>query len=100
PPRPARPPSPTRRSSDPTSTDTAEETPGETDAEQPWPKGYTPAKGHATPTRREAEGKRRGPVSPPPQTTREALKRNKEIRKANRSEEHTSELQSRFDLVC
>src|SRR5699024_9568180 len=67
------------------------------DAEQPWPKGYTPAKGHATPTRREAEGKRRGPVSPPPQTTREALKRNKEIRKANPTtkEERRAEAQKR-----
>ena len=46
-------------------------------------RGYTPAKGRATPKRSEAEGKRRGPVAPPPRTTREAMKRNRELRKAN-----------------
>lgn len=46
-------------------------------------RGYTPAKGKATPKRREAEAKRRGPVAPPPKTTREAIKRNKELRKSN-----------------
>jgi Protein of unknown function (DUF3043) len=46
-------------------------------------KGFTPGKGRATPKRREAEGKRRGPVAPPPRTTREAMKRNRELRKAN-----------------
>lgn len=67
-----------------TSTKDAEDTLGEEDdSEQSLPKGHTPAKGHATPSRKEAEGKRRGPVAPPPQTTREALKRNKELRKSN-----------------
>lgn len=37
--------------------------------------GRTPGKGRPTPKRREAEGKRRGPVPPPPRTQREALKR-------------------------
>lgn len=46
-------------------------------------RAVTPGKGRATPKRREAEGKRRGPVAPPPRTTREAMKRNKELRKAN-----------------
>ncbi|WP_177228538.1 DUF3043 domain-containing protein [Amycolatopsis sacchari] len=46
-------------------------------------RGYTPGKGRATPKRREAEGKRRGPVAPPPRTTREAMKRNRELRKSN-----------------
>lgn len=46
-------------------------------------RGYTPGKGRATPSRREAEGKRRGPIAPPPRTTREAMKRNKELRKSN-----------------
>ncbi|NKQ56519.1 DUF3043 domain-containing protein [Amycolatopsis sp. K13G38] len=44
---------------------------------------YTPGKGKPTPKRKEAEGKRRGPVAPPPRTMREAMKRNKELRKAN-----------------
>ncbi|GAA4877978.1 DUF3043 domain-containing protein [Saccharopolyspora cebuensis] len=35
----------------------------------------TPKKGRPTPSRREAEGKRRGPVAPPPKTQREAAKR-------------------------
>ncbi|QFZ17410.1 DUF3043 domain-containing protein [Saccharothrix syringae] len=37
--------------------------------------GRTPGKGRPTPKRREAEGKRRGPVPPPPRTQREAFKR-------------------------
>jgi DUF3043 family protein len=44
----------------------------------------TPKKGKPTPKRRDAEGKRRGPVPPPPKTQREALKRargNKEERR-------------------
>jgi hypothetical protein len=47
-------------------------------------KAHTPGKGRPTPKRREAEQKRRGPVAPPPRTTREAMKRargNKEDRK-------------------
>jgi hypothetical protein len=47
-------------------------------------KAHTPGKGRPTPKRREAEQRRRGPVAPPPRTTREAMKRargNKEERK-------------------
>jgi hypothetical protein len=47
-------------------------------------KSHTPGKGRPTPKRREAEQRRRGPVAPPPRTTREAMKRargNKEDRK-------------------
>lgn len=47
------------------------------------PKGVTPGKGRPTPKRREAEGRRRGPVAPPPRTTREAIRRNRELRKRN-----------------
>ncbi|GAA1203126.1 DUF3043 domain-containing protein [Prauserella alba] len=47
------------------------------------PKGYTPGKGRPTPRRVEAEGKRRGPVAPPPTTTREAIRRNRELKKQN-----------------
>jgi len=46
-------------------------------------KGFTPGKGRATPKRREAEAKKRGPVAPPPRTTREAIKRNKVLRQQN-----------------
>ncbi|MGW7539488.1 DUF3043 domain-containing protein [Amycolatopsis sp. NPDC054798] len=46
-------------------------------------KSYTPGKGKATPKRREAEGRKRGPVAPPPTSMREAMKHNKELRKAN-----------------
>lgn len=48
-------------------------------------RAHTPGKGRPTPKRRDAEQKRRGPVAPPPKTTREAMKRargNKEERKA------------------
>lgn len=53
----------------------------EADAEN---KAHTPGKGRPTPKRRDAEQRRRGPVAPPPRTTREAMKRargNKEDRK-------------------
>lgn len=38
-------------------------------------KAHTPGKGRPTPKRREAEQRKRGPVAPPPRTTREAMKR-------------------------
>jgi hypothetical protein len=50
----------------------------------PRNRAHTPGKGRPTPKRREAEGRRRGPVAPPPRTTREAMKRargNKDERK-------------------
>jgi hypothetical protein len=62
-----------RRSSAET-TDTADDTAvGVTDAEAD--RSRTPGKGRPTPKRREAQGKRSGPVPPPPRTQREALKR-------------------------
>jgi DUF3043 family protein len=60
--------------------------PGEDDAvNDVRNKAHTPGKGRPTPKRREAEQRRRGPVAPPPRTTREAMRRsrgNKEERKA------------------
>lgn len=53
-------------------------------ADEPFSPSITPKKGRPTPKRREAEGRRRGPVAPPPKTQREAAKRakgNKEDRK-------------------
>jgi hypothetical protein len=47
-------------------------------------KAHTPGKGRPTPKRREAEQRKRGPIAPPPRTTREAMKRargNKDERK-------------------
>ena len=55
-----------------------------TEEDGPRNKAHTPGKGRATPKRREAEQRKRGPVAPPPRTTREAMKRargNKEDRK-------------------
>lgn len=40
----------------------------------------TAGKGRPTPSRREAEGRRRGPVAPPPMTTKEARARRKKTR--------------------
>lgn len=40
----------------------------------------TAGKGRPTPTRRDAEGRRRGPVAPPPMTSKEARARRKETR--------------------
>jgi hypothetical protein len=64
-------------------TDTAAEEPETAETVDAAGKAYTPGKGKATPKRRDAEAKRRGPVAPPPTTMREARKRNKELRKAN-----------------
>jgi hypothetical protein len=64
-------------------TDTAAEEPETTEAVDVGGKAFTPGKGKATPKRRDAEAKKRGPVAPPPTTMREAMKRNKELRKAN-----------------
>jgi Protein of unknown function (DUF3043) len=57
------------------STDTADDPEGVD--EEPGSKAHTPAKGRPTPKRREAEGRRRGPVQPPPRTTREAIRRSR-----------------------
>ncbi|PRX48513.1 Protein of unknown function (DUF3043) [Prauserella shujinwangii] len=62
---------------------TAEPVEVDSNGESRTSRGYTPAKGRATPKRREAEGKRRGPVAPPPRSTREAIRRNRELRKQN-----------------
>lgn len=43
-------------------------------------RGRTPGKGRPTPSRRQAEGKRRGPVAPAPKTQREAFRRSKTAR--------------------
>lgn len=40
----------------------------------------TPGKGRPTPARRDAGGRKRGPVAPAPKTQREAIKRAKELR--------------------
>ncbi|WP_215546657.1 DUF3043 domain-containing protein [Amycolatopsis sp. CA-230715] len=72
-----------RRNSTTATDDPETEGPDGGEEVEPQTRGYTPGKGRATPKRREAEAKRRGPVAPPPRTTREALKRNKELRKAN-----------------
>ena len=64
--------------SDEVDVDTAEE------AEQ-VSKAHTPGKGRPTPKRRDAEGRKRGPVAPPPRTTREAIKRSRG-NKADRKE--------------
>ncbi|MDR7303075.1 DUF3043 domain-containing protein [Haloactinomyces albus] len=63
-----------RRNSTEQTATTESETEGAQSAEDHVP-GRTPGKGRATPKRREAESKRRGPVPPPPQTQREAIKR-------------------------
>ncbi|MDI2031033.1 DUF3043 domain-containing protein [Saccharopolyspora sp. TS4A08] len=72
-----------RRSSAEQTASTDAETEVEQSAEE-RAQNHTPKKGKPTPSRREAEGKRRGPVPPPPMTQREAVKRargNKEERR-------------------
>ncbi len=63
--------------------DPATAEPEATDITDAASKAFTAGKGRATPKRRDAEARRRGPVAPPPTTMREAMKRNKELRKAN-----------------
>ncbi|MGH3520190.1 MAG: DUF3043 domain-containing protein [Haloechinothrix sp.] len=55
----------------------------ESDFDPQTGKSYTAKKGRPTPSRRQAEAKRRGPVAPAPKTTREAIKRGREMRKQN-----------------
>ena len=82
-------------------TDTAAEEPETGEAVDVAGKAYTPGKGKATPKRRDAEAKRRGPVAPPPTTMREAMKRNKELRKANpqTKEERRAATKARRDAM-
>lgn len=71
-----------RNSAEQTATAEQDEQVGQQEEHAP---AHTPKKGKPTPSRREAEGRRRGPVPPPPQTQREAVKRargNKEERRA------------------
>ncbi|MGQ0842055.1 DUF3043 domain-containing protein [Actinokineospora sp.] len=66
------------------------------------PKGHTPGKGRPTPKRREAEGRKRGPVAPPPKTTREAMRRargNKEDRKALAAKRREQRVESRQRMM-
>ncbi|OXM60385.1 DUF3043 domain-containing protein [Amycolatopsis vastitatis] len=82
-------------------TDTAADEPETADTVDVAGKAYTPGKGKATPKRRDAEAKRRGPVAPPPTTMREAMKRNKELRKANpqSKEERRAATKARRDAM-
>lgn len=48
---------------------------------------YTPGKGRPTPSRRQAENRRRGPVAPPPTTRSEARSRRKELRSSMSKED-------------
>ncbi len=54
--------------------------------DQPAPK-VTVGKGRPTPKRRDAEGRRRGPVAPAPTTAKEARERRKAARKSQSKEE-------------
>jgi hypothetical protein len=74
------------RRKSPAEAETEQDTVADESAETATVKSYTPGKGRPTPKRREAEGKQRGPVAPPPRTQREAMKRSrgsKEERKAS-----------------
>ncbi len=73
-----------RKEADSTDVDTDGGEVALTEEEAARNKAHTPGKGRPTPKRRDAEQRRRGPVAPPPRTTREAIKRsrgNKEERK-------------------
>jgi hypothetical protein len=57
---------------------------------------FTPAKGRPTPKRREAEGRRRGPVAPPPTTQREAIRRSR----GDKAERRTATAQRRERMAA
>nr|WP_042189576.1 DUF3043 domain-containing protein [Kibdelosporangium sp. MJ126-NF4]CEL18767.1 CblZ, a non-orthologous displasment for Alpha-ribazole-5'-phosphate phosphatase [Kibdelosporangium sp. MJ126-NF4]CTQ96380.1 CblZ, a non-orthologous displasment for Alpha-ribazole-5'-phosphate phosphatase [Kibdelosporangium sp. MJ126-NF4] len=67
-----------RRNSEKADTAAVEET--DVDVEEPGNRAFTAGKGKPTPKRRDAEARRRGPVAPAPQTTREAMRRAKQTR--------------------
>ncbi len=90
-----------RRNSTTDSAEQAEES-AVTVGENPVPKGYTPSKGRATPKRSESERKR-GPVAPPPKTTREAIRRSrgsKEERKALAAKRREQRVQQRERMMA
>ncbi|GGS40700.1 MULTISPECIES: DUF3043 domain-containing protein [Actinokineospora] len=90
-----------RRNSTTDSADQAEES-AVTVGEDPLPKGYTPGKGRATPKRNETVRKR-GPVAPPPKTTREAIKRSrgsKDQRKELAAKRREQRLQQRERMMA
>ncbi|MDF0529911.1 DUF3043 domain-containing protein [Tsukamurella sp. 8F] len=60
---------------------------------------HTPGKGRPTPSRREAENRRRGPVAPAPMTRREARQRRKET-KPNLTKEQRREASSKRRSVA
>lgn len=65
------------------SADEADTAEPETDAVSvPSRPGHTAGKGRPTPKRRDAEGKRRGPMPPPPKTQRESMRLAKQNRAA------------------
>lgn len=74
-------------SADSTSTDTEAATESDTSSTGRKGSAYTPGKGRPTPSRREAQGRRRGPVAPPPTTRSEARARRKEQRSSLSKEE-------------
>ncbi|MFT4126359.1 MAG: DUF3043 domain-containing protein [Gordonia sp. (in: high G+C Gram-positive bacteria)] len=57
---------------------------------------YTERKGRPTPSRREAQGRRRGPVAPPPTTRAEARARKKQLRSSmSREDKRTANAERR-----
>lgn len=48
---------------------------------------YTPAKGRPTPSRRQAQGRKRGPVAPPPTSRSEARARKKDLKSSMSKDE-------------
>lgn len=77
---------------------TIEESPDAQSAEE-RERTHTPGKGRATPKRREAEKKRRGPVAPPPKTQREAIKRARG-NKVNKEERRKASAERRARMMA
>ncbi|MGW0036117.1 DUF3043 domain-containing protein [Gordonia sp. NPDC003376] len=70
-----------------TSTDASIEDAADTTDESGRGSAYTPGKGRPTPSRRQSEGRKRGPVTPPPTTRAEARARKKELKSSMSKED-------------
>ncbi|MGH3694344.1 MAG: DUF3043 domain-containing protein [Pseudonocardiaceae bacterium] len=69
---------------------------GEADATEVNPRTHTAGKGRPTPSRREAEGRKRGPAPPPPRTQREAVTR----MRGSKEERRTAAAQRRERMMA
>ncbi|GAB3127932.1 DUF3043 domain-containing protein [Tsukamurella serpentis] len=89
---------PWQKADDSTSAESESEETTEVDAPAAKP-AQTPGKGRPTPSRREAQGRKRGPVAPAPTTRAEARARRKELKNSMSKEERKAAAAERRTLA-